>query len=116
MSSIDRGVYAPPLRDFARIDPHFARAGSREEETRRGGMLLMLSVAVLLALIGVIWSTYNQGVRERDEPPVISALGQPYKVAPAEPGGERTEHLGVEVFNVLENAPPSVQTGVPDAV
>ncbi len=107
MSSIDRGVYAPPLRDFARIDPHFSRIDSRADEPRRGPMLLMLSIAVLLAIVGVIWSTYNQGVRGRDDPPVIAALGQPYKIAPAEPGGERTEHLGVEVFNVLENAAPA---------
>jgi cell division septation protein DedD len=97
---IDR-IYAPPLRRdraFATVDPH---AG----DPRRGPMLLGVAVSVLLALIGVIWSTYHQGVREggRDAPPRIAALREPYKVAPEDPGGVATEHLGVRVFDVLED-------------
>jgi hypothetical protein len=102
MRSIDRGVYAPPLRrDFAPIDPLV-------DEPRRGPMLLLLSVGVLLALVGVIWSTYNQGVRERDDPPVIAAQAEPYKVAPADPGGETTDYTGIQVYTVLEHAAPPV--------
>jgi hypothetical protein len=95
---IDR-IYAPPLRDRA-----FAKADPQSVEMRRGTMLLGVSGAVLLALMGVIWSTYHQGVREggRDAPPRIAAVREPYKVAPADPGGATTEHLGVRVFDVLE--------------
>jgi cell division septation protein DedD len=108
MSRIERGVYTPPLLrepGFGRIDP-LGVEGYRDEpyQPRRGGMLLMVSVAVLLALIGVIWSTYNQGVREggRDAPPRIAALAEPFKVVPSDPGGEQAEHQGVRVFDLLE--------------
>lgn len=122
MSRIERGVYTPPLLrepGFGRIDP-LGVDGYRDTpyEARRGGMLLMVSVAVLLALIGVIWSTYNQGVREggRDAPPRIAALAEPFKVAPDDPGGETTDHLGIRVFDVLEQrmASAAVPTEAPE--
>jgi hypothetical protein len=100
---IDR-IYAPPLRR----EHGFAPADAHGVESRRGTMLLGVAVSVLLALIGVIWSTYNQGVREggRDAPPQIAALREPYKIAPDDPGGATTEHLGVRVFDVLESRRP----------
>jgi hypothetical protein len=87
-----------------RNTPGFGPAEPFDEDSGRGPILLGICMAVLLALIGIIWSTYNQGVREggRDAPPHIVASVDPYKVQPEDPGGVETAHLDIRVFDVIE--------------
>lgn len=97
---MDRSVYAPPLRS----EVGYAPREGMSAHARRGTLLLGVAAAVLFALIGVIWSTYADGLREggREAPPRITASLQPYKAPPADPGGEETPHLDMRVYDVLE--------------
>jgi len=104
MSERDRGVYAPPVHDKPGFGPISATA---EEGGGRGPLLLGVTLAVLFAVIGVIWSSYHQGVREggRDAPPRILASNDPIKVRPADPGGEQVDNQDMTIFDVLEEPP-----------
>jgi cell division protein FtsN len=99
MSMSERGVYAPPLDGDFRLD-----ADDHEEDSQRGAVLLGVSGIVLLAVAGLVWSTYKQGLRVGGEaPPKITAPPEPYKVAPADPGGATADNLDARVFDVLES-------------
>lgn len=88
------GAYAPPADEFETFD-------AREEENRRGTLLLTTAVAVLVLFVGVVWSAFNQGVRERDEAPRLLAEVEPYRERPADPGGEQTPDTNLDVYNRL---------------
>ncbi len=101
MSYAERGAYTPG-RDADGVPYDDA-----DEEARgRGPLLLGVAAAVVVAFSAVIWSAYHQGVREggRDAPPLILADEQPFRERPANPGGEPTPHLDIEVFERLEGA------------
>jgi len=104
MSERDRGVYAPPLRDEPGFGPI---SGGAEEGRGRGPLLLGVTLAVLFAVIGVIWSSYNKGVREggRDAPPRLFADSEPIKERPEAPGGEQVDNQDMTIFDVLEDPP-----------
>lgn len=83
-------------------------AGEDEEEaagfdTSRLVMLAVLSVALLGAVIGIIWFVSNQA---SDEPPadgsVIAAPEEPYKTRPDDPGGKTFAGTGDTSFAVGE--------------
>ena len=88
------GAYAPPADEFETFD-------AREEENRRGTLLLTTAIAVLVLFVGVVWSAFNQGVRERDEAPRLLAEVEPYRERPADPGGEQTPDTNLDVYNRL---------------
>jgi len=88
------GAYAPPADEFETFD-------AREEENRRGTLLLTTAIAVLVLFVGVVWSAFNQGVRERDEAPRLLAEVEPYRERPADPGGEETPDTDLDVYNRL---------------
>lgn len=88
------GAYAPPADEFETFD-------AREEENRRGTLLLTTAIAVLVLFVGVVWSAFNQGVRERDEAPRLLAEVEPYRERPADPGGEETPDTNLDVYNRL---------------
>jgi cell division septation protein DedD/cbb3-type cytochrome oxidase subunit 3 len=89
------GAYAPPADEFATFD-------ARDEDTRRGPLLLTAAFAVFVLFLGVVWSAYNQGLRGgRDEPPRMTVDQEPYRVRPADPGGEETPDTDLDVYNRL---------------
>ena len=68
------------------------------EDSRRGPLLLTTAVAVLVLFVAVVWSAYQQGVRDRDEPSRIVADSTPYRELPADPGGTQTPDLDIEAY------------------
>ena len=77
------GAYAPPLDDYDTFD-------ARDAEQDRRGWLFLAAAAVVFALfVAVVWNTFQLGVRERSDSPIIAADAEPYRVAPDDPGGMR---------------------------
>ena len=106
MSEERRGAYAPPVDG----DDYDDEGGGR----RRGAILLAVAVIVLIAFAGVIWSAYNQGVREggRDAPPRIAADERPFKTVPADPGGYETPDQDKLVYDEISGQPREVEENV----
>lgn len=103
MSDKDRGVYVPG-RDRR---PGFGAAAPEPEETgNKGPLILAVGFGVVVAVCGVIWSSYQQGVRSggRDAPPRIAAEDRPFKTRPADPGGKTVADLDKEVYEALTRA------------
>lgn len=90
------GAYAPPTDEFSTFD-------AREEDARRGPLLLTAALAVFILFLGVVWSAYNQGLREsgRDGAPRLVPNEEPYRERPADPGGEETPGTELDVYNRL---------------
>jgi cell division septation protein DedD len=89
------GAYAPPADEYSTFD-------ARDEDTRRGPLLLTAAFAVFVLFLGVVWSAYNQGLRGgRDEPPRLAVDQEPYRVRPVDPGGEETPDTDLDVYNRL---------------
>ncbi|MEQ8405578.1 MAG: SPOR domain-containing protein [Oceanicaulis sp.] len=77
MSDDDRrlGAYAPPPDDYETFD-------ARDAEQDRRGWLFLAAAAVVFALfVAVVYNTFQLGVRERSDSPVIAADAEPYRVA-----------------------------------
>ena len=85
MTDKDRGVYTPPPDEYERFDV------SEDDDSRRGPLLLVVAVAVLIALIAVVYTAYNQGVRSggRKDAPLIAAPAGPIK-STANPAEQQT--------------------------
>jgi cell division septation protein DedD len=90
------GAYAPPTDEFATFD-------ARDEDSRRGPLLLAAAFAVFVLFLAVVWSAYNQGLREsgRDGAPRLLANSEPYRERPLDPGGEQTPDTDMEVYDRL---------------
>ncbi|WP_417494501.1 SPOR domain-containing protein [Maricaulis sp.] len=90
------GAYAPPTDEFATFD-------ARDEDSRRGPLLLAAAFAVFVLFLGVVWSAYNQGLREsgRDGAPRLLANTEPYRERPLDPGGEQTPDTDMDVYDRL---------------
>ncbi len=90
------GAYAPPTDEYATFD-------AREEDARRGPLLLTAALAVFILFLGVVWSAYNQGLREsgRDGAPRLVANEEPYRERPVDPGGEETPGTELGVYDRL---------------
>lgn len=83
-----RGAYAPPPDDYETFD-------ARDAEQDRRGWLFLAAAAVVFALfVAVVYNTFQLGVRERSDSPVIAANTEPYRVAPEDDTAEEPE-LGV---------------------
>ncbi len=84
MSNKDRGVYSPSSDEYDRFDV------SEEDDSRRGPLLLVVAIAVVIAMIAVVYTAYHQGVRTggRGAAPLIVAPSEPIKVAP-EPAAQQ---------------------------
>ncbi|OAB56600.1 hypothetical protein AY599_23960 [Leptolyngbya valderiana BDU 20041] len=90
MSDDDRrlGAYAPPPDDYETFD-------ARDAEQDRRGWLFLAAAAVVFALfVAVVYNTFQLGVRERSDSPVIAADAEPFRVA-ADTAGEGEADLGV---------------------
>lgn len=90
------GAYAPPADEYHMFD-------AREEEARRGPLLLTAAVTVAVLFGAVVWKAYEQGLREngRDGVPRIVSDEEPYRERPADPGGVETPDTDLEVYDRL---------------
>jgi len=106
MTDERRGAYAPPVDG----DDYEGDGGGR----RRGAILLGVAVIVLVAFAGVVWSAYNQGVREsgREGPPRIAADERPFKTLPADPGGYETPDQDKVVYDEISGESRDVEETV----
>jgi cell division septation protein DedD len=100
-----RGAYAPPPEDYDTFD---ARQGGGD---RRGLILLAAAAAVFALFVVVVWSAYNQGVRDRDSAPILTADSEPYRRAPIDPGGFETPGQDIEAYSLREGARPGETEG-----
>ncbi len=90
----DRDTHSP-LGQYDEDDETF----DAREDSRRGPLLLTTAAAVFVLFIAVVWSAYQQGVRDRDEPSRILADSTPYREVPADPGGAETPDLGIDAYD-----------------
>lgn len=90
------GAYAPPADEFATFD-------ARDEDARRGLLLLTTALAAFVLFLGVVWSAYNQGLRDsgRDGAPRLVPNEEPYRERPVDPGGAETPDTELEVYDRL---------------
>lgn len=72
----------------------------------------LAGAVVFLALIGAmgLWA-YRLGTRDAAEVPIIRAMEGPSRVQPADPGGLRAAHQGLEVNSVLAGKPAATSAG-----
>lgn len=72
----------------------------------------LAGAVVFLALIGSmgLWA-YRLGTRDAAEVPIIRAMEGPSRVQPADPGGLRAAHQGLEVNSVLAGKPAATSAG-----
>jgi hypothetical protein len=98
MSETDRrgGAYAPPPDDYETFDARDA------EQDRRGWLFLGAAAVVFVLFVAVVWNTFQLGVREREDSPVIAADAEPYRVPPADPGGYQAPDQDLSVTELRE--------------
>lgn len=82
-------------------------------DSRRGPLLLTTAFAVFVLFVAVVWSAYQQGVRDRDEPPRIVADSTPYRERPADPGGTETRDLDIEAYDRISGDDSERETATP---
>ncbi|MEO1040568.1 MAG: SPOR domain-containing protein [Pseudomonadota bacterium] len=109
------GAYAPPPDEYDTFD---ARAAEPE---RRGPLLLVVAAAVFVLFVAVVFSAYNQGVRDRSDAPVVARDSEPFRRAPDDPGGYETPGQDIEAYelrnasaNEAADSDPPVVTGQPE--
>lgn len=100
MSETDRrgGAYAPPPEAYETFDARDA------EQDRRGWLFLGAAAVVFIMFVAVVWNTFQLGVREREDSPVIAADAEPYRVPPADPGGYQAPDQDLAVTQLREGA------------
>lgn len=96
------GAYAPPADEYDTFD-------ARDEDRRRGPLLFGAAVIVTILFATVVFSAYNQGVRQREDAPVIVADTDPYRERPADPGGVETPDTNYEVYDRLTGESENVE-------
>ena len=78
---------------------------------QREGMNPMIKLAIvaagLLLAAFIVMKLYTPGVRDRSDPPRITADNTPFKVKPEEAGGAQTPNQDKVVFEVMDGNSPS---------
>ncbi len=90
------GTYAPPHDDYDTFDARDV------EQDRRGWLFLGASVVVFVLFAAVVYNTFQLGVRDRNDSPIIAPDAQPYRVPPADPGGYQAPDQDLSVTNLRE--------------
>jgi len=86
----------------------------REREGWNPMVKLALVAAGLLLAAFIVLKLYTPGVRDRSDPPRITADNTPFKVKPEEVGGLQTPNQDKVVFEVMDgNSPGVVSTPEP---
>lgn len=108
MSEEKRGVYTPPENEYDRYDI------GDEDDSRRGPLLLIVAIAIIIAFIAVIYTAYNQGVRSggRDDAPLIQAPEKPIKSKPENPGGIEQPSTSGAAYDAMEKQPQQDQVTI----
>jgi len=94
----DEGIYAPAHSR----DGFDAR---QDGDENRGPLLLVVTIAVLLAFAAVVYTAYQQGLRKggRDAAPHVAAEPGPIKTKPNETHGTPTPNLGNKAYEPLDD-------------
>ncbi len=94
----DDGIYAPANNG----NGFDAR---RDGDENRGPLLLVVTIAVLLAFAAVVYTAYHQGLRKggRDAAPHVSAVTGPIKTRPTDTHGTPTPNLGNRAYEPLDD-------------
>jgi len=103
------GAYAPPPEDYDTFDAR------EEEQDRRGWLFLAASAVVFVLFVAVVYNTFQLGVRERDQSPVIAADAEPYRVAPEDPGGYETPDQDLSAYELREGGDDAASETPPPA-
>jgi cell division protein FtsN len=103
------GAYAPPPDDYDTFDAR------EEEQDRRGWLFLGASAVVMVLFVAVVYNTFQLGVRERGENPVITADAQPYRVAPEDPGGYEAPDQDLSAYELREGDAGEAELETPPA-
>jgi len=87
----------------------------REHEGLNPMFKLMLVALGLLLAAFIVLKLYTPGVRDRSDPPRITADNTPFKIKPSEVGGTQTPNQDKVVFEVMDGKPPKVDV-TPEAL
>jgi len=87
----------------------------REREGLNPMVKLLILAACLLAVAFVVMKLYTPGVRDRSDPPRITADNTPFKVKPEDAGGMQTPNQDKVVFEVMDGKAPETDV-TPDAL
>lgn len=90
------GAYTPTPEDYNTFDAR------EEEQDRRGWLFLAASAVVFVLFVAVVYNTFQLGVRERGQSPVITADAEPYRVAPENPGGYEAPDQDLSAYALRE--------------
>lgn len=78
----------------------------REREGLNPMIKLAMVAAGLLLLAFIVLKLYTPGVRDRSDPPRITADNTPFKVKPEDAGGAQTPNQDKVVFDVMDGQSP----------
>lgn len=84
----------------------------------RGRLVLILAMVMVVAVIGIVYVAYQNGVRQggRESPPIITADMGPSKVEPEDPGGLVVEHQDKLVYDRVSGEDrPQVEVLLPES-
>ena len=87
----------------------------REAEGMNPMIKLALVAVGLLLLALLVLKLYTPGVRDRSDPPRITADNTPFKVKPESVGGTQTPNQDKVVFEVMDGKSP-ITTASPEAL
>ncbi|MEM9600635.1 MAG: SPOR domain-containing protein [Pseudomonadota bacterium] len=73
---------------------------------RSGLFKLALGMILLLVIAFVVLKIYQPGVRDRGDPPLITADNTPFKITPDDPGGLQVPDQDKEVFDMMSGSQP----------
>lgn len=82
---------------------------AREREGLPPMIKLALVAIGLLVLAFIVMKLYQPGVRDRSDPPRITADNTPFKVPPKDAGGAQTPNQDKVVFEVMDGQSPSTE-------
>jgi len=97
-NTINHQGFNPDIDVDERVTPFDAR----DQSGRRAMLLLAGAFAFLLILAIIVFKVYQPGVRDRGEPPRITAENTPFKVKPDNPGGEQTPDQDKVIYDVMD--------------
>lgn len=79
----------------------------RDSSGRQGLIKLFVGLGILLLAALIVLKLYQPGVRDRYDPPKITADNTPFKVLPEDVGGTQTPHQDKAVFDVMDGKTPN---------
>ncbi len=78
----------------------------RDSSGRQGLVKFFVGCGILLLAALLVLKLYQPGVRDRGDPPKITAENTPFKVSPEEVGGTQTPNQDKTVFDVMDGKTP----------